>query len=331
MRCTSPRTVGFKDDGKTISWSKKQYSKEYPTFKLPCTKCIECRMEYARSWAVRCVHESKMHKQNSFITLTYSDTHLKSPRLQYSDFQLFAKRLRQHIFKTFLSAYGEANWALLDKEERKKTYEPHKISILVTGEYGTKTKRPHWHAIIFNWRPSDLKSKYRSPSGDQVYDSTILTDLWGQGITEVGSVTKDSAGYVARYSLKDLEHGYDGTHDFKSISKKSSHSAIGKKYIEKFYADIFNYGELILDDGTSVPIPRYYEKWYQKHHPEKYLRYVTEIKYPKSLIQQTKADEEEARRFAHNLTRSTIMTTPEQTRSHLSKQRRKKLAQHLKG
>ena len=123
MRCTSPRKVGFQADGKTISWSPKQYSKEYPSFQLPCGKCIQCRLEYARSWAVRCVHEAKMHEENSFVTLTYSDEHLKNPKLQYSDFQKFMKRLR------FVN------------NDRK-------IGVFVTGEYGEKNKRPHWHAIF---------------------------------------------------------------------------------------------------------------------------------------------------------------------------------------
>ncbi len=110
MRCLSPRTVGFLHDGVTISWSPKYYSKEYATFQLPCSKCIECRLEYARQWAVRCVHEAKMHPENSFITLTYSDEHLTSEKLQYIDFQLFAKRLRKKIHK----------------EAKKQDYDPEK-------------------------------------------------------------------------------------------------------------------------------------------------------------------------------------------------------------
>lgn len=81
MRCTSPFTVGFQSDGKTLSWTAKNRSWEFPTFQLPCGKCIECRLEYARQWAVRCVHEAQMHSRNAFITLTYSDEHLKKKSL----------------------------------------------------------------------------------------------------------------------------------------------------------------------------------------------------------------------------------------------------------
>nr|QJB19499.1 MAG: replication initiator protein [Microvirus sp.]QJB19703.1 MAG: replication initiator protein [Microvirus sp.] len=239
MRCLYPRTVAFADDGKTIVWSKKNHSPEYAKFQLPCSKCLECRLEYARQWAVRCVHEAKMHAENSFITLTYSEENLKSTKLIYRDFQLFMKRLRRA--------------------------EPHKqISVFVTGEYGEKTKRPHWHAIIFNWQPTDLVKKYQNDRGDQVYSSATLDRLWGHGISEVGSVTFESAGYVARYAAKKLIHGKDQEHDYHPISKKSSKRAIGRTWLETYYKDL-SYGYVIMENGMKVSIPRYYVKWMKEN------------------------------------------------------------------
>lgn len=43
---------------------------------LPCGRCIGCRLERSRQWAVRCVHEAALHEDNAFITLTYDDDHL---------------------------------------------------------------------------------------------------------------------------------------------------------------------------------------------------------------------------------------------------------------
>jgi len=252
MRCTDPRTVGFMADGKTITWSPKNYSKEYATFQLPCGKCIACRLEYARQWAIRCVHEASMYDNNCFITLTYSDENLKSPKLEYRDFQLFMKKLR-------------------------KTQNA-KLGVFVTGEYGDLTKRPHWHAIIFNWRPTDCVPKYKNDRGDQIYSSQLLTKLWSHGITELGSVTFESAGYTARYAAKKLAHGNDESHDYQPISKKSNQQAIGKKWLEKFWPDVFTHGYIILSDGTQTAIPRYYEKWLQKHQPKEWEDYVTRTK-----------------------------------------------------
>lgn len=273
MRCTSPRTVGFQPDGKTICWSKKSFSKEYATFQLPCGKCLECRLDYARQWAVRAVHEAQMYPKNCFITLTYSDDKLKSPKLIYEDFQLFMKRLR------------------------KLQNDP--MGVFVTGEYGDKTRRPHWHAIIFNWAPSDQIPKYKNERGDQVYSSETLTKIWGNGIAELGSVTFHSAGYVARYAAKKIIHSPNGKiaeadhHEWQPISRKSNKHAIGKRWLEQYWPDVFHHGAIILPDGSSCSIPRYYEKWLKKIHPEEWRRYVTEIKVSKSEAAIKKARAEE--------------------------------------
>lgn len=255
MSCSFPREVGFKEDGLTISWHPKTHSKEYPLFKLPCSKCIECRLDYAKQWAVRCVHEAQMHPKNSFITLTYKDEHLRSPRLHYPDFQEFMKKLR-HLQE-----------------------EP--MGMFVTGEYGEKNKRPHWHALIFNWRPPDCKVLRKNERGDIIYSSVLLDQTWGLGKTELGSVTLESAGYCARYAAKKLVHGKDQEHDYQPISKKSSKHAIGKKWLERYWPDVFNYGNLRLSDGTTTIIPRYYEKWLQKHHPGEWYKYIHTVKYQK--------------------------------------------------
>lgn len=333
MRCLKPRTVGFLADGKTISWSPKSYSKEYPTFQLPCSKCIECRLEYARQWAVRSVHEASMFENNSFITLTYADEHLDSPKLQYRHFQLFAKSLRKKIYTDYVKGFGIENWKQLSKAEKKEHYEKFSIGIFVTGEYGDLTKRPHWHAIIFNWQPRDLRKRYTSDSGHVVYSSTTLDNLWKRGKTEVGSVNFDSAGYVARYAAKKLVHGHDG-HEYEPISKKSSRQAIGKRFLEKYWKDIFSYGEVLLPDGQKTAIPRYYEKWLLKNHPESWRRYVTEIK-QKRINEAEAREQRETERYwetsdKRRWNKPTLVTKKER-KSALIHNRFKKLQKFLKG
>lgn len=286
MRCTSPRTVGFRSDGKTLCWSPKDSSKQFATFQIPCGKCLSCRLEYARQWAVRCVHEAQMHPTNSFVTLTYDEKHLKSAKLVYTDFQTFVKDLRSKLFANLLNElFPNLNqrdqrklWNKFPKERKNELYSPIQISIFVTGEYGDKNKRPHWHALIFNWSPPDATYLYTSDNEDKVYESKILQELWPHGKSEFGSVTFKSAGYCARYAAKKLTHGKDDDHDYEPISKKSSQNAIGKSFVEKYWKDIFNRGQVFLPDGTPSSIPRYYEKWLKKHHPDEFARYVTQTK-----------------------------------------------------
>lgn len=227
------------------------------------------------------MHEAEMYgEKNAFITLTYDDelsaNYETRTKLVYRDFQLFAKKLR------------------------KTQSEP--IGYFCTGEYGDRKKRPHWHAILFNWhraenpgRPSgkgacDSTLKYTTELGHRVYTSETLTKTWGNGSAEFGTVTLHSAGYCARYAAKKLGHGKDGTHEFEPISKKSSKHAIGKKWLEKNWKDVFTQGYIITKDGDCVGVPRYYERWLKENLPDEWTRYVTEVK-PRNVARaQAKTD-----------------------------------------
>lgn len=306
MRCTSPRTVGFYPDGKTLCWSKKHYSKEYPPFQIPCGKCISCRLENARQTAVRCVHEASMYDNNSFITLTYSDEHLVADKLYYVHFQQFVKDLRTRLFSDLLnSIYPNLDqklqrqlWRQKTKENRNELYDRIRFSVLVSGEYGDKNKRPHWHALFFNFRPKDLTYLRKNDRGDRIYRSEMVERIWGRNNSEtrpneIGDVTFESAGYCARYAAKKLVHGKDGTHEYNPVSRRSSKQAIGKKWIEKNWRDVFTHGELSFDTGKEIikcGIPRYYEKWFKKTHPEEWIRYVTQVK-PKKIEEAQKREE----------------------------------------
>lgn len=341
MRCLTPRTVGFKNDGRTITWSQKTYSKEYPTFQLPCGKCIECRLEYARTWAIRCVHEAQMHENNGFITLTYTDEKLESKKLIYKDWVEFIKKLRDKIFReTVKKAFGPGHWDSLTSTERKQfrkdnkeLLEKNQIGVFVTGEYGDKKKRPHWHAIVFNYWPSDAKESRKTQLQDQCYESKELEKIWGKGKVEIGKVTFKSAGYVARYATKKLVHGKDNEHDYKPISKKSSKHAIGKKWLEKNYKDIFNYGKIIMEDGKTGSIPRYYIKWLEKNHPLEWKRYVTQIQPEKEKKAKTKEEElnkkyweeNDKRTEIKNGTRRKHLITRQETKIKIINERAKRL------
>lgn len=342
MRCLSPLNVSFQSDGKTLAWTPKKADKQFVPFKLPCGKCIECRLEYARNWAVRCVHEAKVHEDNCFITLTYSDDKLTSPKLDYSHFQNFMKRLRDMRFCELLdSLFPNCDrdaqrllWRALPKERKKELYGTIEIGFFCTGEYGDKTKRPHWHAILFNWSPRDLVFKYTSDRGDRVSSSRTLDELWSNGITEVGSVTFESAGYCARYAAKKLVHGQDGTHDYVPISKKSSKHAIGKRFLEKYWKDIFSYGEVVLANGVKVGIPRYYEKWLLKHRFDDWVKYCLEVKFPKMGLAENKDLLDRALYAELNSKRALgrgALISKNKVRELIMEDRFKRLQRHLKG
>ncbi len=89
---------------------------------LPCGRCLGCRLEKSKEWALRCVHEAKMHKENTFITLTYADEHLpQGSSLVKSHFQKFIRSLRKKNKKKKLGTTCAANTALTKKQHDRTT------------------------------------------------------------------------------------------------------------------------------------------------------------------------------------------------------------------
>lgn len=306
------------------------------------------------------MHEAQMHEKNSFITLTYADQHLPGEKLKYKDFQAFQKKLRTRLFQKELDRWfpnlaqkdQRRLYRSLSPASRENFRVPTEISIFVTGEYGDQNKRPHWHAIIFNWRPDDCVLERTTERGDQVFSSETLGPrsaeqvddgkdrLWNFGKCELGSVTFESAGYCARYAAKKLTHGHDGTHEFEPISRKSAKNAIGKTFIEKFHDDVFNSGFCLVESKekkVKCGIPRYYEKWLQKHEPEKWVRYVTQKKL--KITQEATAKEEikKQENFDINEQRRTLMgldfvpqVTEQEARKKILEQKFQQLQERLK-
>jgi hypothetical protein len=179
-----------------------------------------------------------------------------------------------------------------------------------------------------------LVYKYSNERGDRIFNSQTLQDLWNKGQTELGSVTFESAGYVARYAAKKLVHGNDDDHIYQPISKKSCKNAIGKKFLETYYKDIFSYGQVVLDNGTKSSIPRYYEKWLQKNHPHEWIDYVTKLKAQR--IKKAEAKTELEKILTDNINDQRTLGRGHQikhsiVRSKLIEAKFKQLQKHLKG
>lgn len=181
MPCFKPldawRPIDSSSKKLVFSYNAKHCGSVTPDLQVPCGRCVGCRLERSRQWAIRVVHEASLHERNCFITLTYSDLHLPDDRgLHYDHFQLFMKRLRKK--------YGDG------------------IRFYMCGEYGDKLGRPHFHACLFNHDFDDKKLWQTTPSGSRLFRSSDLESLWPYGFSSIGDVTFESAAYVARYIMK---------------------------------------------------------------------------------------------------------------------------------
>ena len=218
---------------------------------VPCGQCIGCRLAYSRSWAIRCIHESKNYNENAFLTLTYSEENLPQfSELNINHHQLFLKRLRKSIA-------------------------PKKIRYFHCGEYGDELKRPHYHTLLFNHQFDDLEL-LKNHNGNPIYTSDTLDNLWGLGYCFIGEVTVESAAYVARYILK-KQTGKNSDEHYMNIDittgiyygqkqpeycTMSRRPGIGNDYIKNNIDDVYPRDEVIYPSKNKYyPIkpPRYYD------------------------------------------------------------------------
>lgn len=215
---------------------------------IPCGQCIGCRLDRARSWAIRCMHEARMHDSNCFITLTYNDENLPSKgSLNKVHFQKFLKRLRQSIFRE----NGDTG-----------------LKFYMCGEYGEKLSRPHYHALIFGFDFPD-KRIWCVRNGNKFYRSELLESLWKFGYSLIGDATFDTAAYVARYVTKKITGDKADLHYQGKLSEYNIMSRGGKKgkglgysFFEKYAGDIYPHDYVPMVGKFVLRPPKYYDDKY---------------------------------------------------------------------
>lgn len=177
-----------------------------------------------------------MHDDAVFLTLTYAEIFLpdrdKWPggNLHKEEIQKFFKLLRYYTKKT------------------------HKIRYFACGEYGEKSKRAHWHAIVF---------------GMSMNDKEIFEQAWTKGYLYVGDVNPTTIEYVANYVTKKLpddddksQTRYNGRN--KEMMFSSRRPGLGDKMAENVAESLlqgnkreFLYDNVIRMGGRIFPLDNY--------------------------------------------------------------------------
>lgn len=138
---------------------------------VPCGQCFGCRHNARRVWVLRMLLEATDHPDRAFVTLTYDNDHLPPGNtLVPRDLTLWLKRLR-------------------------KAYAPKTLRYFACGEYGSRTGRAHYHAILF---------------GIDVQTATeLVAKTWTAGMTLVLPADMEALAYVAGYVTKKLKKRRD--------------------------------------------------------------------------------------------------------------------------
>lgn len=187
--------------------------------RLPCGGCVGCRMARAREWALRCTLELREHDSSRWCTLTYDDSHLP-PTLVKRDLSGFIKRMR---------ARGE------------------RLRFFGCGEYGERTHRPHYHAILFGLR-----------------EESRVQACWPFGFARVDPLTPAAISYVAGYCAKKvgwkLESGervdyktgevFEYQAPFLLMSRRPGIGAAARSFSA-------SWRRFAVHAGSPMPVPRY--------------------------------------------------------------------------
>lgn len=234
MACDSPFTV---DRGPAYAATQRMVA-------VPCGRCAICKRTRINQWVFRLLQEDKHSTSSYFITLTYDTDHIPISEngfktLQKSDYQKFMKRLRRRM----------------PKHVRLKYY--------AVGEYGTKSDRPHYHAIIFN-----------------LPDPQIIEDAWTLGSIHFGTVSGNSIAYTAKYIDKDSripKHRNDDRVPEFSLMSKGLGKAYLTKAMTKYHKADLTRNYVVTDQRHKVPMPRYYKDKLFNDHELEVIRFLSRV------------------------------------------------------
>ena len=276
------------------------------SFFVPCGKCEECRKVVKNSWAFRLRAELEDCIKNKFntmfFTLTYKDE--KLPRLGFDCFSDDYKQIlyslqtnknptqgdidelkkiykvaalpcfsREHIEK-FIHSLREWLW---------RDYGIKSVSYFVAAEFGSHTRRPHYHGLLSLPPQIDPRlvfefiCKHWHPFG-HVFPRYFEGGRDSHGYSHKSFVVQSpmaSARYCAKYATKDLYYDEfllnngltDKVVNIKSrefkrkmvfhIQKKSLGACVLRGLDDRQKLDLYTIGHAFVDDDKMSRIPVY--------------------------------------------------------------------------
>lgn len=248
---------------------------------IPCKQCIGCRLDYSKDWATRIMLECQNFRPEEcwFITLTYDDEHIPENEtfeindetgeiigdyigwsLKPKDLTDFLKRLREH-------------W--------KRKHNIDKIRFFGCGEYGGQTQRPHYHLCVMGLPiTKNMLQHYKyNKMGQEIYICEEVEKIWGKGYAPIGSVTWESAAYVARYMLKkqkgpSAKDFYGRQGKLPEFTRMSRRPGLAHDYYTQNRDKIYKNDEIILmgKKARTVKPPKYYDTLFDLDNPEEYKK-----------------------------------------------------------
>lgn len=162
---------------------------------VPCGKCLHCRVNKKSEWTSRLILEAASHPVTTFITLTYKPECLpdadkfEGGNLRPGDLSGFLKRLRSRL------DYAGGP----------------KVRFFGVGEYGSRGKRAHYHALIF---------------GASV-PHQLVDEAWGLGRVDAQVAGGGALAYCCGYVVKKFLNQTDYEGRVKPFTRVSRRPGLG--------------------------------------------------------------------------------------------------------
>ena len=218
-----------------------------------CGKCMQCRKQKSREWAVRLSEEIRHDDRGKFITFTFSDKSLSDlTDAIHNDSKRMAKLLKQN--ENGLSGYNLDNEIATIAmryflERWRKKYKKSVKHWFVTELGGKYTERIHLHGIL--WTDVDIDT---------------IANIWKYGHIVLGDgkgthyVNERTVNYMIKYVHKtDIKHP-------EYQQKILTSAGIGKGYLDRVDSNLNHFNPngtrdyYICRNGNKLPLPTYYRR-----------------------------------------------------------------------
>lgn len=277
MRCAFPIPVhkGTKLPGGTNALGR--HSVVEAADLVPCGRCMPCRINLRRKKTARFLLEAKLHRSNSFVTLTLTEEEMFSTHTIVGDDGAPEQTVRVAEMQ---------KWMKRVRKARGPT------RFVYVGEYGNRTGRAHYHAILFGVDPREA------------YAVTSLT--WrDRGRIEVSELKPERAQYTAGYTAKKLTKPDDyrlHSQQEPEFMRQSLKPAIGVPYVERLARVLNSRGaaQAIAERGDVPREVRINGKLYPLDRTMvRYLREAAGVDFPdvRPIERRTTDEDAEAKAF----------------------------------
>ena len=249
----------------------KKLLKENNATLIPCGHCAACKLTASSSWANRMEMELPYHENAWFVTLTYDDEHVP---WSYNNGLGIDKWTGEVIAENLTLNYKDMQdfWKRLRRYREYHQIDDGQLMYFQAGEYGGKTHRPHYHAIVYdlNIKKEELK-EYKRKNGVVYYNCDWLTKIWGNGHVVITEASWKAFAYTARYTTKKV-YGSESKDYYLNMGilpekcVMSKKPAIGMKYYEEHKEEIYKKDNIQLKNGRNCKPPRYFDKLFDLEH-----------------------------------------------------------------